>query len=282
MMFSMPLLALIFPQIDPFVFRFKISGHDIGLSWYAFTYLLGFSLSYLLLRHRFRKGLFRVPELADVSLLVTYCFYGIILGARLGYVVFYNWDYFKANPWEIPAIWHGGMSFHGGLIGLILAMWLYARKLKVPFYHVTDNVTLCAPIGLGFGRIGNFINGELYGRVTDSPLGMVFPRGGPLPRHPSQLYESVLEGLVLFLLLAYVIRKEKYDGIVSVMGLIGYGVLRFIVEFFREPDAQLGFIIGTLTMGQLLCLAMVLGGIVVWWDAWRRSGPKVGPHPGEL
>lgn len=251
--------ALAFPQIDPFLFRLG----PVGLSWYAFMYLLGFTCAYFLLRYRYRRGLFRLPQAGDVSLLVTYCFYGLILGARVGYVVFYNPQFYLEHPWEIPAIWHGGMSFHGGLAGTILAMYLFARRVQLPFYHVADNVGLCAPIGLGFGRIGNFINGELYGRVSDAPWAMVFPGGGPRPRHPSQLYEAFLEGPILWLILYATSRLQKKDGYVSCMLLVGYGILRFIVEFFREPDPQLGTVLGPLSMGQLLCLAMILAGFVL-------------------
>ncbi len=251
--------ALTFPQIDPFIFRLG----PVGLSWYAFMYLLGFTCSYFLLRYRQRRGLFRAPTVADVSLLVTYCFYGLILGARLGYVLFYNLPFYLEHPWEIPAVWHGGMSFHGGLLGTLLAMYLYAKRLKLPYYHVSDNVGLCAPIGLGFGRLGNFINGELYGRVTDVPWGMVFPRGGPLPRHPSQLYEAFLEGPVLWLVLYTTSRLQRREGYVSCMLLVGYGALRFVVEFFREPDPQLGKVLGPFSMGQLLCLAMILAGFLL-------------------
>src|SRR5262245_53874741 len=255
----MPPAVLEFPQISPFIFHFG----PLSLSWYAFMYLLGFTCGYFLLRYRFRKGLFRLPEAADLLLLAIYCFYGLILGARLGYVLFYNLPFYLDHPLEIPAIWHGGMSFHGGLLGTILAMYLYARRVGLPFYHVADNVGLCAPIGLGLGRLGNFINGELYGRVTDVSWGMVFPRGGALPRHPSQLYESFLEGPVLWLILYATSRWQPRDGFVSCMLLIGYGVLRFFVEFFREPDAQLGTVLGPLSMGQLLCIGMILAGFLL-------------------
>ncbi len=265
--------ALTFPQIDPFMFRLG----PVGLSWYAFMYLLGFTCSYFLLRYRFKKGLFRPPELADVSLLVTYCFYGLIIGARLGYVLFYNLGFYLEHPLEIPAVWHGGMSFHGGLLGMLLAMGLYARRMKLPYYHVSDNVGLCAPIGLGLGRLGNFINGELWGRVTDVPWGMVFPRGGPQPRHPSQLYEAFLEGPVLWLILYTTSRVQKREGYVSCMLMIGYGVLRFIVEFFREPDAQLGTVLGPFSMGQLLCFGMILVGLVAMALLSRVTGSQA-PH----
>jgi len=269
------LAVMTFPQIDPFVFRFG----KIGLSWYAFMYLLGFIGSYFLLRHRYRKGLFRVPEIGDVSLLVSYCFYGLILGARLGYVVFYNLPYYIDNPLEIPAIWHGGMSFHGGLAGTILAMWLFGRKVGAPFYHVADNVGLCAPIGLGFGRLGNFINGELYGRVSEVPWAMVFPRAGSAPRHPSQLYEAFLEGPVLFAILYFISRYQKYQGLVSCWLLIGYGMLRFPVEFVREPDPQLGTVLGPFTMGQVLCMAMILIGVILAWTRPKVRDKEIASNP---
>src|SRR5262249_26296634 len=155
------------------------------------------------------------------------------------------------------------MSFHGGLAGTILAMYLFARRVGRPFYQVADNVGLCAPIGLGFGRLGNFINGELFGRTSSVPWAMVFPRGGPQPRHPSQLYESLLEGPVLWLILYAVSRLQRRDGYVSAMLLVGYGVLRFFVEFFREPDPQLGTVLGPFSMGQLLCFAMIAAGLAI-------------------
>lgn len=257
-----PPAALSFPQVDPFIFKVG----KLGLSWYAFMYVLGFAAAFFFLRYRYRKGALRLKTPDGVSLLVTYLFYGLILGARLGYVLFYNLKYYIERPLEIPAIWHGGMSFHGGLVGCVLAMWLFSRREQASFYNVADNCGMIAPIGLFFGRIGNFINGELYGRATDLPWGVVFPRGGPLPRHPSQLYEAILEGLVLFLVLWITSKLQKRDGMVSAMLLIGYGILRFPVEFVREPDPQLGTVLGPLTMGQLLCLAMVAAGLGVM--AW--------------
>ncbi len=258
--------VLQFPQIDPFVFRIG----SVGLSWYASMYVIGFTLSYFILRWRYRRGFFHLPDASAVSLLVTYCFYGLILGARLFYVLVYNPKYYFANPLEIPALWHGGMSFHGGLIGCILAMWLFGRRMKLPFLHVADNVGLGAPQGLFFGRMGNFINGELYGRAGDVPWAMVFPRGGPEPRHPSQLYEALLEGLVLSAILFAVARRPRRDGIIAGLFVFLYGVFRFFVEFFREPDPQLGYILGGLSMGQLWCVATSALGIVVFWFS-RKS-----------
>ncbi len=260
---SLPPAVLTFPHIDPFLFRIG----PVGLSWYAFMYLVGFTAGYFILRYRFRHGtLTKFHALDEVGLLITYCFYGIILGGRLGYILFYNFSYYLNHPAEIPAIWHGGMAFHGAVMGGALGMLLFARRQKIPALYVFDAVALCVPIGLFFGRIGNFINGELYGRVTDVAWAMVFPRGGPLPRHPSQLYESFLEGVVLGLLLYLVYRKKMRDGSIFACSVLFYGCLRFFIEFFREPDAQLGFILGPLSMGQLLCIAMVIaGGTMLAW-----------------
>jgi len=258
--------VLTFPQINPFVFRIG----PVGLSWYASMYLIGFIISYFIIRHRYHQGALKLPNAEGVSLLVTYCFYGLILGARIFYVLFYNLYFYIDHPWEIPAIWHGGMSFHGGLAGTIFAMYLFARRMKIPFYMVSDTVGLCAPFGLFFGRIGNFINGELWGRVTDVPWAMVFPHGGPLPRHPSQLYESGLAGLVLGLILWACAWGKARLGVISCMLLIGYGSLRFFVEFFREPDAQLGFIVAWLSMGQILCMAMILLGLILLALIYRK------------
>jgi phosphatidylglycerol:prolipoprotein diacylglycerol transferase len=260
--------ALSFPSIDPFLFRFG----SVGLSWYAFMYLLGFVLAYFILRRRFQKGFLRLKEKNQVGSLVTYCFYGLILGARLFYVFFYNPRYFLENPLEIPALWHGGMSFHGGLVGVILAMWWFGKRENAAFLNVADNVALCAPVGLFFGRIGNFINGELYGRTSDVPWAMVFPRGGPLPRHPSQLYEALGEGLLLALILWWVARRPRRDGTLSGLFVLLYAVFRFFIEFFREPDPQLGFILGPFSMGQVWCVAMLaLAGFVL---AVSRRGPS--------
>jgi len=265
----MPPALLTFPQFDPFIFRLNLSFAKIGLSWYAFMYLVGFVIGYFVIRYRYRSGALRLPNAEGVSLLVTYCFYGLILGARIFYIIFYNPVFYFHHAWEIPAIWHGGMSFHGGLLGTIFAMWMFSRRMKIPMFMVSDTIGLCAPIGLFFGRIGNFINGELWGRVAEVPWAMVFPSGGPLPRHPSQLYEALLEGLVLSLVLWSLNWMKARPGVISAMLLIGYGALRFIVEFFREPDAQLGFLFLHLTMGQLLCATMVVMGFVVLAFAYR-------------
>ena len=232
----------------------------IRVSWYGLMYVLGFLASYLLVRYQMNKKDFGVSRL-DVENLFFYLILGLIIGARLGYVLFYDLKMYLADPLEIFAVWHGGMSFHGGLIGVLIVGILFCWKNKKSFWTVADLFIVSAPIGLGLGRIGNFINGELYGRVTQVPWGMIFPKGGPLPRHPSQLYESGLEGGVLFLILWFLKDKKLPEGGLLAVFLSFYGLFRFIVEFFREPDPQLGFVLGSFTMGQILCSFMIVGGI---------------------
>ena len=232
----------------------------IRVSWYGLMYVLGFLPSYLLVRYQMKKKDFGVSRL-DVENLFFYLILGLIIGARLGYVLFYDLKMYLADPLEIFAVWHGGMSFHGGLIGVLIVGILFCWKNKKSFWTVADLFIVTAPIGLGLGRIGNFINGELYGRVTQVPWGMIFPKGGPLPRHPSQLYESGLEGGVLFLILWFLKDKKLPEGGLLAVFLSFYGLFRFIVEFFREPDPQLGFVLGSFTMGQILCSFMIVGGI---------------------
>lgn len=258
-----------YPQIDPFIFRV---GH-FGFSWYAFIYLLGFVIGYFLIRYRYRQGYLQLERADDVGLLITYLFYGIVLGARVFYILFYNLEFYIQHPLEIPAIWHGGLSFHGGLVGGTLAAWLFCRKHHAKVLQIMDSAGMAVPIGLGLGRLANFINGELYGRHSDVPWAMVFPKGGPMPRHPSQLYESILEGPILFLIMWLVSRRRPKDGVVAAVGIMGYGVMRFIVEFFREPDPQLGKVLGPFSMGQLMCFAMVIVGGIFWWLI-QRYGKK--------
>jgi phosphatidylglycerol:prolipoprotein diacylglycerol transferase len=226
-------------------------------------YLLGFSASFLLVRYQIKKKALAFSK-DFVDTLYSYLILGLLLGARLGYVLFYDLPVYLHHPLEIFALWHGGMSFHGGLIGSILAGILFCRRHRVDFWQVSDLVIVTAPIGLGLGRIGNFINGELYGRVTSVPWAMVFPGGGPLPRHPSELYEFFLEGVVLFMILWVLKDRISRSGLLTSLFLILYGIFRFTLEFFREPDAQLGFILGPLTMGQLLSSAMIAVGLVIF------------------
>ncbi len=216
----------------------------------------------------------KIPE-AFLDSLYTYLILGLIIGARIGYVLFYDLKSYLNNPLEIFAVWHGGMSFHGGMIGSLLAGYLCCRKFRVNFWQSADLVVVTAPIGLGLGRLGNFINGELYGRVANVPWAMVFPAGGPLPRHPSQLYEFFLEGVLLFTILWIAKNRRHMAGSMTALCLVLYGVFRFIVEFFREPDAQLGFIAGPFTMGQILSVLTMLGGIVLYIVRKRSVGGKM-------
>jgi len=247
-----------YPNIDPVIIRIG----PLAVRWYGVMYLLGFTSSFFLVRRQIKeKGLKFGRDFVDS--LFSYLILGLLLGARLGYVVFYDLPEYIRNPLEIFAIWHGGMSFHGGLIGSIIAGVLFCRRSKVDFWQVSDLVIVTAPIGLGLGRLGNFINSELYGRVTDVPWAMVFPSGGPLPRHPSQLYEFFLEGVTLFTILWIFKNKGFRSGVLTSMFLILYGMFRFTLEFFREPDVQLGYIFGPFTMGQVLSASMVVAGVLL-------------------
>jgi phosphatidylglycerol:prolipoprotein diacylglycerol transferase len=256
-------------NIDPVIFEVG----PVRVGWYGLMYVLGFLASYLLVRYQMKKKDFDLSR-AEVENLYFYLILGLMIGARLGYVLFYDLKAYLADPFEIVAIWHGGMSFHGGLIGVLLVGVLFCWKHRKSFWKITDLVIVTAPIGLGLGRIGNFINGELYGRVTQVPWGMIFPKGGPLPRHPSQLYESALEGGVLFLILWLMKDKKLPTGGLLAIFLFVYGVFRFLVEFVRQPDAQLGFILGPFTMGQILTFFMIIGGIALFAYRWNREKPK--------
>lgn len=250
-----------YPKIDPEL----ISLGPIKIRWYGLMYVLGFVGAYLLLGRQKRSREIGLQGTVAQDF-IFYLAVGLIVGARLGYVVFYqysNYLHYLKNPLEIVATWHGGMSFHGGFLGAVFAGWLFAHRRKMPFWAIADSATVTAPIGLGLGRIGNFINGELYGRPSNVPWAMVFPDGGPYPRHPSQLYEAALEGLVLFILLWSLRQRGFRDGMMVVFFVFFYGVFRFIIEFFREPDAQIGYLLNTFTMGQLLCLAMIAGAAVL-------------------
>ncbi len=252
-----------YPDINPVIVRVG----PFAIRWYGVMYLLGFAASYLLVKYQIRKKKLPLPK-DFLDSLYSYVIIGLLLGARLGYVLFYDLPSYIRHPLEIFAVWHGGMSFHGGLIGCIVAGVIFSRKFKVDFWKTADLVIVTAPIGLGLGRLGNFINGELYGRVTNVPWAMVFPGGGPLPRHPSQLYEFLMEGIVLFIILWKLKDRGLKPGVLTAFFLILYGVFRFFVEFFRQPDVQLGFIIGPFTMGQLLSSAMIVFGLMLY--AYRK------------
>jgi phosphatidylglycerol:prolipoprotein diacylglycerol transferase len=254
---------LVHPQIDPVAF----SIGPLAVRWYGLMYLAGFAAAWGLGVWRIQRGRAPVGR-AQFEEMVFYALLGVILGGRLGYVLFYKPAEYLASPLKIFAIWEGGMSFHGGLIGVLLAMWILARRFRIHFLDLMDFVAPLCPLGLAAGRLANFINGELWGRVTEVPWGMVFRGAGPLPRHPSQLYQFALEGLALFFLLWWFSAKPRARGQVSGLFLLGYGVFRFAAEFAREPDAFLGFLALGLTMGQWLCLPMIVAGATLL--AWNR------------
>lgn len=252
----------VYPNIDPVIFALG----PLEVRWYSLAYIAGLLIGWWLMGRLNRKQ----PEvLSQTQLddLLMWVLGGVVLGGRVGYVLFYNLPYFMEYPLEALKIWEGGMSFHGGMLGVILAVYWFCRRQGISFWQVIDMAAVVTPIGLFFGRLANFINGELFGRITDSAIGMVFPHGGELPRHPSQLYEAALEGICLFLILLLVASRVDYrrtSGLLSGVFLAGYGVSRFIVEFFREPDIQLGLVGGgVFSMGQLLSLPMILCGLVL-------------------
>jgi phosphatidylglycerol:prolipoprotein diacylglycerol transferase len=251
------------PNIDPVAFAIG----PLAVRWYGLMYLAGFAAAWGLGLRRIKQGLAPITR-AQFDDLIFLAVVGVILGGRLGYVLFYKPAYYASHPLEILAVWQGGMSFHGGLLGVMAAMWFAARRHKVDYLRLMDFVAPLCPLGLAAGRLANFINGELWGRVTDVPWGMVFRGAGDLPRHPSQLYQFALEGVALFVLLWWFSAKPRPRGQVSGLFLLGYGVFRFIAEFGREPDAYLGFLALGLTMGQWLCVPMIAGGLLLF--AWAR------------
>jgi phosphatidylglycerol:prolipoprotein diacylglycerol transferase len=258
-----------FPHFDP-VF---LSIGPLQFRWYGLMYVLSFIATYFIIRSEVtRKKLSLTND--DVADLVFYGAMGVVLGGRIGYILFYNLGFYLKNPLKLFAVWEGGMSFHGGFLGVALAFWIYASRKKIPYFALIDMAALCAPVGLGLGRIGNFINGELYGRATDAPWGIIFPGSDGVPRHPSQLYEAFLEGLALFFIVRIMSRRSQATGIAGWSFVAGYGLFRFIVEFFRQPDAQLGTFFGMFSMGQLLSLPMFLLGCFL---VFRLSQPSPAP-----
>jgi phosphatidylglycerol:prolipoprotein diacylglycerol transferase len=269
---------LVHPQFDPIALDLSKIGVPLAIHWYGLTYLAGFALFLFLGVRRSRLPQFAATGWTrrDIEDLLFYGVLGTVIGGRLGYVLFYKPGWYAANPLEIFAVWKGGMSFHGGLLGVIVAVAFFAHSRKRHFLEATDLVAPCVPTGFAAGRIGNFINGELWGRFAspDLPWGMVFPQSGsPLPRHPSQLYQFALEGILLFVVLWIYGKKARGIGQVSGAFLVGYGVLRFIAEFFREPDSFLGLLALGMSMGQWLCVPMIVAGIALWlWGRGRASG----------
>ncbi len=253
-------MALEFPNIDPVA----LAIGPFQIRWYALAYLAGFLLGWRYCLNLVGLDQKHRPNHDDIDDFLTWVIVGVILGGRLGYVLFYNLDYYWANPVEAFYIWQGGMSFHGGALGVIAALLIYPALHQFPPLRLCDIVAAAIPIGLFFGRIANFINAELYGRVTTAPWGIVFPGAGDQPRHPSQLYEAILEGAVLFVALHMMIRNDRVrnrPGLVSGVFLIGYGMFRSFIEFFREPDMHIGLYFNVFSQGQLLSLPMILFGL---------------------
>ncbi len=258
-----------FPDISPVVF----SIGSFSLRWYALAYLVGIISAWFLVKQTIKKYNINISSV-QLDDLVFYTTLGIILGGRLGYVICYGDGYFWQNPLEIFAIWHGGMSFHGGIVGVILGLYCFSRKYYFSFLKITDLVALYVPIGIFLGRLANFVNGELWGRVTTVPWAVKFPDGGYFPRHPSQIYEAMTEGVLMFIILNYLWRKpfvRQHTGIISAMFLIIYGISRICMEFFREPDRQIGFIASNITMGQILSLPFLLLGIFILHNSIKNK-----------
>lgn len=261
---------LVHPQFDPVALKLG----PVAVRWYGLMYLVGFVAGLVLGRHRARRR----PDLGwtyrNIDDLLFYCVIGVVLGGRTGYVLFYKFADYASNPLSVFAVWEGGMSFHGGFLGVIIAMAVFAWRHGKTWLSVTDFLAPLVPPGLGFGRIGNFVNAELWGRPTDLPWGVVFPNVDELARHPSQLYEFALEGIVLFALLWWFSSKPRPVGAVSGLFLVGYGSFRFLVEYTREPDAFLGLLAAGLSMGQWLSLPMVAAGIGMLFWAYRRDAAR--------
>ena len=262
------MLAIAFPAIDPIA----IEIGPLVIRWYSLAYVAGILIGWRYMLHLAGHSGGRVQR-QDVDDFIIWATLGVILGGRLGYVLFYRPDFYFANPLEIPAVWKGGMSFHGGALGVIVAITLFVHRRGIKWLAFGDLIATVTPVGLFFGRIANFINGELYGRVSDVPWAVLFPGGGPEPRHPSQLYEAMLEGLVLTLVLGWLALRRnalEREGLLTGTFLLGYGLARIASEFFREPDAFLGFLYAGATMGQLLSLPLALAGGWLIWRARRR------------
>ena len=258
-----------YPNIDPVALQLG----PLKIHWYGLMYLIGIFAGWFLVRLRAKVKPWSPVKPEEVGDLVFYVALGVILGGRIGYILFYNPFFYFNNPLQMLYVWDGGMSFHGGLLGVLLAFKIYSKKKKINFFDLGEFVAPVVPIGLGAGRIGNFINGELWGRVTDSPIGMVFPSGGPLPRYPSQLFEFLCEGVILFTVLWIVSIKKRPRYLILGLFMFGYGCARFFCEFFREPDPQYGYIFfHWMTMGQILSLPMIiLGAIVLIWLFVKRG-----------
>lgn len=247
------------PDIDPVL----IAMGPLQIRWYALMYVVGFILAGYLLKKLIQKNFLKisVEQIDSLTFIMGLC---MVLGARFIYVFVYNWDYYSKNLGDVIAVWKGGLSFHGAVLGFLVAGYIFSKKNKVEWGQIMDSVCLVGAPGIFFGRLGNFINGELYGRVTDSWAGLIFKTGGPYPRHPSQLYEAFFEGIILTIILWVAVNKVKKYWQISSLFLIFYGIFRFGVEFFREADSQLGYYFNFITMGQILCSIMIIGGFVLY------------------
>ena len=272
---------LMYPQIDPVALQIG----PLAIHWYGLTYLAAFAMFMLLAMQRLKHEPYaslQGPQAwarKDVEDMLFLGVMGVVVGGRLGYCLFYKPGYYLANPVQIFYVWQGGMSFHGGMLGVIASQWWFAHSRRKPFWQVMDFIAPCVPPGLAAGRVGNFINGELWGRPADPslPWGMVFPQSGSLaPRHPSQVYQFLLEGVLLFILLWLYARKPRKTAQVSAAFLVGYGVFRFTAEYFREPDSFLGLLALNMSMGQWLCVPMILFGVLLWVWAQTRDEPRPG------
>lgn len=258
---------LVYPKIDPVAFHLG----PLSVHWYGLMYLIGFVSGWFLGNYRATRAgnQWTKDEVSDV---IFYCALGVILGGRVGYMLFYDLPNWLAHPLAIFQIWQGGMSFHGGLLGVAVAMLIFARRYHKNFFTISDFIAPLVPIGLACGRLGNFINGELWGKVTTVPWAMVFPTGGPLPRHPSELYEFFMEGVLLFIIVWFFSAKPRPRMAVSAVFLITYGIFRIIAELFRVPDVQLGYLaFDWLTMGQILSIPMILFGCVLLYLAYHKK-----------
>ena len=264
-------MSIPYPKIPPDIIRIG----PITIRWYGVMYIVGYVVGYLLIKRRIARGLIALTRV-ELDRLIGYLVIGMLVGARVMYALAYEPGHYLRDPLGFFAVWHGGLSFHGALLGIAAAALLFAHVYRVPFWRLADTLAIAGTPGLFFGRIGNFINGELYGRVTTVPWAMVFPKDPQqLPRHPSQLYEAVVEGLVLFLVLQVLERRAAArgwyrPGLVAAAFLCGYGMFRFALEFTREPDSQLGFVLGPFSMGQLLCATMVMVGVALFIVRLRR------------
>lgn len=270
--------VLNFPNLRPDIVSFSLLGLQMQVRWYGFFYVLSFVLGYFLYKYNLGKRNIKLSREQYESALFTIML-GVIIGGRLGYVLFYNLIYYIQNPLYIFAVWEGGMSFHGGALGVIIGGLIFCKRQKLSFYSMADPAVPLVAVGLGLGRLGNFINGELYGKITSLPWGMIFPGSDGKPRHPSQIYELLLEGVVLALITQYLLGKVKREGIVFWTFIGGYGFFRFLIEFVREPDSlefynKFGMIFGFMSIGQFLSLLMVLVSAYGIWKLNKKALEK--------